>query len=309
MRYRGAMVGPVLLQRLIMLSGKGGVGKTTLAALIARELAASGQRVVLVTLDTRDIRHPIFEAPLDYKPQSVRPGLWVARVDPLSALIDYTRSRLPFGALYEPALRSRAVRDFTGALPGFDELMLLGRLYNLTVELGFDRVVFDAPALGHLRQLLGVPGAMQRAMVSGPVRHVADRMAGLLFDPVRTVVLPVTLPEQMPVSETLELIASCRDHFGMAVGPVLINRTHAPPFSPPEWAQVRALGDSVRASQVLRDLIAEAEQVMDQSAREAEALMPLAAVGVDRIFFPERATADALLDDLAPALATIRFVE
>ena len=310
MRYGDGMTRAALLQRLIVLSGKGGVGKTTLASAIACQLAGSGQRVALVTLDTRDSRHPIFDIRLDYMPQQVRPGLWVARVDPISALVDYSRSRLPLGALYEPVLRSRAVRDFTGALPGFEELMLLGRLYNFAVELEFDRVVFDAPALGHLRQLLEVPGAMQRAMPGGPVRHVAERMAGLLFDPARTVVLPVTLPEQMPVSEALELIACCRDRFGMSLGPVLVNRTHEPPFAPEEWRRVHALARSPLASAPLQNLVFEAERRMRQHEQQGEALAPLASANADAIHLPALDLVDdALIEALAPALGGLRFFE
>ena len=310
MRYGDGMTRAALLQRLIVLSGKGGVGKTTLASALAYELARSGQRVALVTLDTRDTRHPVFDVPLSYAPQQARPGLWVARVDPISALVDYSRSRLPLGALYEPVLRSRAVRDFTSALPGFEELMLLGRLYNLVVELDFDRVIFDAPALGHLRQLLEVPGAMQRAMPGGPVRHVADRMAGLLFDPTRTVVLPVALPEQMPVSEALELMASCRDRFGMALGPVLVNRTHEPPFSREEWGQIRDLGRSPRASALLQGLVVEVERRMGQHDQQTEALAPLASANADCMRLPALDLAhSALIEALGEVLGKLNLIE
>lgn len=304
------MTRAALLQRLIVLSGKGGVGKTTLASAVSLQLARSSKRVVLVTLDTRDSRHPVFDVPLDYVPQQARPGLWVARVDPISALVDYSRSRLPLGALYEPVLRSRAVRDFTSALPGFEELMLLGRLYNLVVEHEFDRVVFDAPALGHLRQLLEVPGAMQRAMPGGPVRHVAERMAGLLFDPTRTVVLPVTLPEQMPVSEALELMASCRGRFGMALGPVLVNRTHEPPFSGEEWSRVRGLGRSRLASAPLQSLVFEVERRMEQHEQQVEALAPLVSANADCIHLPALDLVEgALIEALAQTLGRLGLVE
>jgi anion-transporting ArsA/GET3 family ATPase len=292
-----------LPQRLIVLSGKGGVGKTTLSAAVALRLARAGQRVVLVTLDTRESRHPVFGVPLDYLPQQAHETLWVARVDPISALVDYSRSRLPLGGLYEPVLRSRAVRDFTGALPGFEELMLLGRLYNLAVELEFDRVVFDAPALGHLRQLIEVPAAMQRAMPAGPVHHVAKRIAGLLFDPERTVVLPVTLPEQMPVSEALELLAFCRDRYGMALGPVLINRCQEAPFTAQEWGRVRAVGSSPLASAPLRGLLDEVERRMDQQEQQLQALAPLVAAGARCVHLPAFDLAgDALVEALAHVL-------
>jgi len=140
---------------LVVVSGKGGIGKSALAASIARLSARGGYRTVLVTLDTHDDRHPFLDVPLTYRPQPVAERLSVSRVDAFEAVTDYAKSRMPMGALYQGFFRSRAFRDFAAAAPGFDELMCLGRLYNLTVESGFDRVVFDAPATGHLRTLLG----------------------------------------------------------------------------------------------------------------------------------------------------------
>lgn len=259
---------------LILVSGKGGVGKSVLAASIARLSASSGLKTVLVTLDTRDERHPFLEVPLTYRPQPVAERLSVSRVDAFEAVADYAKSRMPMAVLYQGFFKSRAFRDFAAAAPGFDELMCLGRLYNLAVESEFDRVVFDAPATGHLRTLLEVPMAVQRAVQVGPVNHVAGRIRDLLLDVERTHVMIGTLAEEMPVREALDLMALCRDELRMSVGPVLVNRRVHAPFDPAEWRALSAL--RAAASPALRGAIDLARQEMETAGAQQEALAPLA---------------------------------
>lgn len=262
---------------LVVVSGKGGIGKSALAASIARLSARGGYRTVLVTLDTHDDRHPFLDVPLTYRPQPVAERLSVSRVDAFEAVTDYAKSRMPMGALYQGFFRSRAFRDFAAAAPGFDELMCLGRLYNLTVESGFDRVVFDAPATGHLRTLLEVPTAVQRAVQVGPVNHVAGRIRDLLLDADRTHVLIGTLAEEMPVREALDLVALCRDELRMSVGPILVNRRVRAPFAEAEWRALTELDrlDSA-ASPGLRAALGSARREMALAAAQTEALEPLA---------------------------------
>jgi anion-transporting ArsA/GET3 family ATPase len=209
--------------RLVIVTGKGGVGKSLLAAALARCSAAAGRRTVLVTLDTRDDRHPIIGVPLRYQPRETAHGFWVSRVDAYEAAAEYARRSLPFAGLYEAFFKGRTFHDFAAAAPGFEELMSLGKLYQLATESEFQRVVFDAPATGHLRDLLAVPGATQRAVRVGPLNHNARRIEDLLLDPDRTRVLVATLAEELPVTEALETVALCRD-MRLGLGPVLVNR-------------------------------------------------------------------------------------
>jgi anion-transporting ArsA/GET3 family ATPase len=256
---------------LLVVSGKGGVGKSALATSLARLSAQRGRRTVLVTLDTREERHPFLDVPLTYRPRMVSERLSVARVDAFEAMTDYARSRMPFSALYEGFFRSRAFRDFAAAAPGFDELMCLGRLYNLTVEREFDRVVFDAPATGHLRTLLGVPMAVQRAVQVGPVNHVAGRIRDLLLDTDRTHVCVATLAEEMPVREAQDLVALCRDELRMSVGPVLVNRRVHAPFRANEWRALEESTSGAAISPGLRSALEAARVEMDAARAQAAA--------------------------------------
>jgi hypothetical protein len=123
------------------------------------------------------------------------------------------------GMLYEAFFRSRAFQDFAAAAPGFEELMCLGKVYNLAAQSEFQRVIFDAPATGHLRELLEVPAATQRAVRVGPLNHNARKIEDLLLDPERTRVLVATLAEEMPVREALEIVTLCRDGAAHGRGP------------------------------------------------------------------------------------------
>jgi hypothetical protein len=295
---------------LLVVSGKGGVGKSALATSLARLSARRGKRTVLVTLDTREERHPFLDVPLTYRPRLVSERLSVARVDAFEAMTDYARTRMPFSALYEGFFRSRGFRDFAAAAPGFDELMCLGRLYNLTVEREFDRVVFDAPSTGHLRTLLGVPMAVQRAVQVGPVNHVAGRIRDLLLNTDRTHVCVVTLAEEMPVREAQDLVALCRDELRMSLGPILVNRRVHAPFDANEWRALVQGTHDMPMSSGFGSALEAARAEMESAAAQAEALEPLrrahlAIHEVPRVVLahPQREELLQQLDDaLAPLL-------
>ena len=290
--------------RLIIVSGKGGVGKSVLAAAVARNSAAAGRRTVLVTLDTRDERHPLLDVPLRYQPQPTALGFSVSRVDAFQAAAEYARRTLPFGGVYESFFKGKAFRDFAAAAPGFEELMCLGKLYNLAVQSDFDRVVFDAPATGHLRDLLAVPRLTQQAVRVGPLNHNARKIEDLLLDPDRTRVLIATLAEEMPVREALELLTLCRDEMRMGVGPVLVNRRVPARCTSRELEAARGTASGAAAAHLLDEGERAREAVETQSA----ALEPLAAargatLEIPRITQP-RYDAGALVEAVAEFLKT-----
>ncbi len=262
-------------QRLIIVTGKGGVGKSLLAAAVARVSAAQGLATVLVTLDTRDERHPILDVPLTYEPRTTPYGFSVSRVDAFAAAREYASRNLPFGAMYGAFFSSRTFRDFAAAAPGFEELMCLGKLYHLATESAFRRVVFDAPATGHLRSLLGVPGTVQRAVRVGPLNHNARRIEDLLLDPDRTRVLIATLAEEMPVSEAAETLALTRDQMRMGAGTVLVNQRVWRRFAESECRGLEELrADGTLSPAVEAAVTAALDEVASAQSQQA-ALVPL----------------------------------
>jgi anion-transporting ArsA/GET3 family ATPase len=295
--------------KLVIVTGKGGVGRTLLAAALARLSCDAGLRTVLVTVDAGLDRHPLIDVPLRYQPAHTGLGFAVSRVDAFEAAAEYARRSLPFGMMYEAFFRSRAFRDFAAAAPGFEELMCLGKLYDLATGPHFDRVIFDAPATGHLRELLSVPAVTQRAVQVGPLNHSARRIEDLLRDPDRTHVLVATLAEEMPVREALELVAFCGNEMRMSVGPVLVNQVIASPASKQEIRQLRALGAQRELSASIRRAVEVAEGLAIQAAAQGDALAPLVAAGIDLVRVPRvvkgRHSAEGLLGAVGRSLAVV----
>lgn len=257
-----------------MVSGKGGVGKTAMASAIAERCAREAP-TVLVTFDTQMDVHPFFEVPLGYEPVEGGSGLWLMRVDGLSAVREYVRRKMPFHGLYDAFFRSSMFRDFAEATPGFEELMCLGKLYDLVTEPRFARVVFDAPSTGHMKTLIDVPAATLKAVLVGPLNHNARRIQDLLMDPERTRVVLTTLAEEMAVREVLELNGFCRER-RMAVGPIIVNQRVPARFAQEE---IDALWALENPSVDLQVAINAATAEFDLAGSQAAATEPLMAGG------------------------------
>ncbi len=284
--------------KLIIVTGKGGVGKTLLAAALARLSAGSGLNTVLVTLDTRDDRHPLLNVPLEYTPYQVEPRLAASRVDAFEAVSEYARKTMPFSMFYEGFFKSGTFRDFATAAPGFEDLMCLGKLYNLATDSEFDRVIFDAPATGHFRQLLEVPGVTARAVQVGPLNHNARKIQDLLLDADRTHVLVAALAEEMPVREALEIVDAC-SALRMSVGPVLINRRVPRPLSDLESASLSDLlaRESSVSKPVAAAIVASAQAVSIAASQE-RALEPLRQRRLRMLDVPQVVQPSFAVDDL-----------
>jgi anion-transporting ArsA/GET3 family ATPase len=272
----------VFEEQLIVVSGKGGVGKTVIASAIASKSAASTP-TVLVSFDAQLDHHPLFDVALGYEPVQAAPGLSVMRVDGLSAVREYVRRKVPFSRLYDAFLTSRMFRDFAEAAPGFEELMCLGKLNDLVNESDFGRVVFDAPSTGHMKTLVDVPAATLKAVLVGPLNHNARKIQDLLLDPERTRVVLAALPEEMAVREAMELGAFCRER-RMAIGPVVVNQCVASRFSPEELRALSGLADPSPALRLAIDCaIAESELCASQQS----AVAPLLEAGEPILTVPQ----------------------
>jgi len=290
-----------LREKLLIVSGKGGVGKTALASAIA--LACAGrQRTILVTLDEHYREHPFFGQTLEYEPQMLASGLWGSSLDSFSAIREYVHRKLPFAVFYDAFLKSRMFRDFAEAAPGFRELMSLGKVYDLATSSDYERIVVDAPATGHLRTLLDVPGATLKAVQVGPLNHNARKIQDLLLDPERTRVLVATLPEEMPIREALELQAYCRER-RMRVGPVLLNQHVPDRFLPEEVSALRRLDARGGLALAVQATLAEAELV-DVQRQAAAALEGHQVVRVPRLTTHEpRLLVEELAERFVPLVA------
>lgn len=228
--------------KLHLVSGKGGVGKTWVAAALSRHLAAQGARTLFVSFDDAPDTHPVFGCPLGYEPVAVAPNLSVSRVEARSALLEYVRRRMTFSMVYEAAIRNPLVGRFLSALPIFEELMCLGKLYDLTIDPDspWDQVVFDAPATGHCQILLNIPQVAAKTLVAGPIYRSALEIRQMLTDPSIAQLLIVTLPEETPVREAQQLAGYAQSEAGIRCPAFLVNRMLPDRFSAADTAQLQA---------------------------------------------------------------------
>jgi anion-transporting ArsA/GET3 family ATPase len=297
-----------LPQKLLIVTGKGGVGKSTVAAALALACAARGERTLLVVPASADEPHPVFGSIVRYEPAPVRANLFASRVDGHSALKEYVRRTLWPARLYDWVVDSRALVHFTEAAPGFDELMCMGKVYELCKDSAFQRIVFDAPSTGHALLMLRVARVTAAAVRTGALHHNALKIQLLLENDTRTSVVTVALAEEMPVRETLELRARLESEAALRPGPVLVNRVRQQLFS---QSEIDALGSIAAPSPTLERLVRAARSRRRLSHAQEEQIASLA--GVQPTLLPEvirdrhdaAGLAEALATHVAPLLAAV----
>jgi anion-transporting ArsA/GET3 family ATPase len=229
---------PALLsRRLVLITGKGGTGKTTLAAALARAAVDQGLRVLVAELG-RDAQLPRLlvprPPPVGYPEREIAPDLFAIRIDPYEALAEYLGIELGLAGVVHRIVTHRSFRQLMEASPGWRDLIALGKVWHLeraqdaSGQRRFDLLVVDAPATGHGVTFLDVPRVVISAVRAGPLRHHTEQVEALLLDPKRTLVLPVSLAEELPVRETLALVARIRQ-LGLPVDRVVVNGRRSRP--------------------------------------------------------------------------------
>lgn len=203
---------PALSERkLILVVGKGGVGRSTVAAALAGQLAQQGKKVLLFETNANDRFGDYFDRPaVGTELAQLAPNLWAVNATPASALEQYGMMILKFKSVYEVVFENRLTRAFLRAIPGLDDYALLGKAWYHTTEehkgkLRWDTVVFDMPASGHSFSMLKIPQVIIDTVPEGPLTRDARSVQQLLTDPKRTSAVLVTLAEEMPVNEAIEL--------------------------------------------------------------------------------------------------------
>src|SRR5215470_5346087 len=222
---------PALLdRRLLFFTGKGGVGKSTVTAATALLAAQHGKRVLLVEVDAKNNLTALFEhAPVGFEPRQVHPGVFAMQMDTEASLREYLRVQARVPALGRLGPIAHAFDFVANAAPGVKEILTVGKVCwelreSLQGRANWDLIVVDAAATGHVVAQLDAPRAIQELVQVGPVRNQTDWMVDLLSDPSLTALNVVTAPEEMPVNETIELVARAREQLNVPLGVVIVNR-------------------------------------------------------------------------------------
>jgi anion-transporting ArsA/GET3 family ATPase len=213
--------------RVVVVAGKGGVGKTTVTAALARMAAHEGLSVLVIELEGRTGVPAAFghEGPLDYEETLLADGAGVVRarrITPDDALLEYL-SEHGMKRISKRLVSSGALDVVATAIPGIRDILVLGKVKSLEREPAADLIVVDAPATGHAMTFLSSARGLLDAARAGPVRTQAADVVALLSDPSRCQVVLVTLPEEMPVNEVVEAAYALEDRIGVSLGPVVVN--------------------------------------------------------------------------------------
>src|SRR5204863_2002144 len=205
---------PELLdKRLVLVTGKGGVGKTTVAAALGLKAASRGRRTILCEVAQQERLPALFGGrPAGHSEHELAPGLSAMSIDPERAKEEWLRYELRSNALAGLLGHSRLFHYLTAAAPGLTELVTIGKVWELaqlqrkTAQASpYDLVIVDSPATGHGVAMLRAPRTFSEVARVGPIHRQAGKIHSFLADPAATGVLTVALPEEMPVNETLEL--------------------------------------------------------------------------------------------------------
>ena len=304
--------------RVLIVAGKGGVGKSTMSAALARTAARAGLSTLLIRLTPGGPISRLFAQPdLTGVMQTLHAGGGEGEstvrgrlVTPDAALAEYLADH-GLSRISRRLTASGAIEVVTTAAPGIRDLLVLGRVKGLEVTNAADLVVLDAPAAGHAVSFLQSPTGLRGAVGAGPIATQADEVLEMLADPARCRVMLVTLAEETPVNEVVETAFALEDEIGVALGPVIVNglvevpdgldldldsefdalmATHAPKISAADAACLREA-----AAFRLRWAARQREQV----ARLSE-LLPLAHLTTPYLFSTEPGPQD--LETLSDAL-------
>ena len=220
---------PLLDRRLVVVTGKGGVGRTTVAAALGLAAARQGKRTMVAEVAQQERMSRAFRREgVGYSETELADNFWAMSVDPQHALDEYLGQQV--GPLSGVLFHNRVFELFVAAAPGVRELTTIGKVWELAQlerrnrkSAPYDLVILDAAASGHGLAMLRAPRTFGDVARVGPIRRRADMIHDFLRDPERTGIVSVALAQEMPVSETIEFREKLLDQMGMETDAVVVN--------------------------------------------------------------------------------------
>ena len=278
--------------RVVVVAGKGGVGKTTVTAVIARAASDAGRRVLVVELDGKPALAELL------------PDVEVLAISAPDALDEYLRDH-GFARIAKRLNRTGVIDVVGTAAPGIDDIVVLGKIKQLERSGDYDLIVVDGPAAGHAITFLTAAAGLADAVSSGPVRAQADDVLELLHDGERCQVVLVTLPETTPVNEVVETAFALEDEVGVQLGPVVVNAVDVGDALPDDAAVRAATADLDPAT--AQDLVDAAAFRRSRREMEAGEIARLAAeLPIPKVTLPARLVAGLTAADISELAGVLR---
>jgi anion-transporting ArsA/GET3 family ATPase len=226
-------------KRLIFVTGKGGVGKTTVSVALGLRAAAAGKRTIVCEVSAQEHASRIFDhTEVGFHEVEMAENLWSISIDPDESMREYVLLQLKVRAMRDLLFRSRIFSYLAAATPGLKELVTIGKIWELAqldrkVKSGrkYDLVIVDAPATGHGIGFLQTPRTFANIARVGPIHSQAQTLDRLITDQEHTGTAIVALPEEMPVNESAVLERELRSEVGVAVDRVYLNGLYPERFS------------------------------------------------------------------------------
>jgi anion-transporting ArsA/GET3 family ATPase len=274
---------PLLDLKLVFVTGKGGVGKTTVASALALFASLRGKRVLISEIDAKGDVAGFYEAPpTTFRASEVLPGLFAMTMDTEASLREYLKLQLRIPVVGRIGPLAKAFDFVATAAPGVREILTVGKLAYEVRERHYDLVVVDAPASGHIIGQLAAPQAINGLVKVGLIRSQTDWMLDILSDPRTTGLVAVCTPEEMPVNETIELAARVKEETTVRLSAVVVNRVLPELFGRQEEAVFDALGQAGPLAELDRLVGGGAGPVLD-AARLAVTMRRTRATHLDRL--------------------------
>jgi anion-transporting ArsA/GET3 family ATPase len=248
---RNCPIPELLDKRLVIVTGKGGVGKTTVAVALGLRAAAEGKRTIVCEVASQENASRMFDhTEVGFHEVEMEENLWSISIDPDESMREYVLLQLKVRAMRDMLFRSRIFNYLAAATPGLKELVTIGKIWELAqldrkVKKGrkYDLVIVDAPATGHGVGFLQTPRTFANIARVGPIHSQAQTLDRFITDHEHTGTAIVALPEEMPVNESAALEKDLRDEVGVAVDRIYLNGLYPERFSKPEAARLAGLAE------------------------------------------------------------------